>query len=448
VKQKSRPNIANLVKGKHRTGVHISKVGPADQSLFTSSDIATIFQEIHKLDSNAIIVPATNKPDLGVFVSTMLNPQNINYTTMLDSASTSWGPRDQYQQKAAFSFYIASNIITTLGVLREAPVMSQLLKRENIFMLNHTLHETKSKEICYFLGESPRHTYREAIASDVLAHLHQYLPKGTSVPIQIKSTTAYCKDTKCQAIKLFVGYKDYDAVHKILVEHPLPDYDPIMAEGKYSNPREYQDQLDAHSYITEHCRAVKLVNTTKESQDHLRRWGATNQVYNHHVFRFARTSHTPTTGTIYVKCLAIHKPKVQQELLTWIQQYAKDHPDLIQPTLPSPVGKDDRTTYGSTASTHQPKQSLPPSKFQRMLDDQSLATWKSNRPPSGPPPGPRPVPPLVSWDSTKSYADAVSQQTAATAFQSTTSSPATSVKTIRELELEEENSELKEQSEG
>jgi hypothetical protein len=140
-----------------------------------------------------------------------------------------WGKPDQNKTKLSFSFYLASDVIQShLGKLRQNPTFAHYLHVSGLNMASHALLETNSKQIGFFLGKSPAHTWREDISSRMNIHLAANMPKKPipngikvsaglptterCVPIQVKNGRIIQDGEEAWAVAAFVGIKDMKAV--------------------------------------------------------------------------------------------------------------------------------------------------------------------------------------------------------------------------------------------
>lgn len=413
-------------------GILIFRTGDADSSSFMADECKAIFDAVAAVDPTIIIMPHNSDKTKAQYAA---KHKIADVAKFSDMQCIPWGAPGENKFRGAFSFWFASNEVKPdLKHITGNTAFSELKAKLNFVMVPHMLHETASKCVGFFFGKDPTHTYKV----DLVRRYHRaWRSKHSSLSnppkCYIKRAQIKGKSQSSNAVAMYVGAKDLEKVAEVMGKQTNPMF--ILYSKRKEDPEAFDKTLALNNKLKDSCGAVKI-----EGASELFIQQVTKQVFEkfsnpQRVIDVSETAHTATTGTIYVQCLVNAKKEVERALSEMIAEYGLMTPDETPPKIVE-TNKEDRTTY--TRQTK--KTTASPTPFDYLMDidiekNPSLAN-KSNKPPARP--TFRMVPAMVS---TNSYANVLkglkSNQPA------DDMSAGSTIKTTREQQLMEENTELK-----
>ena len=140
-------------------GILLTRVGPRKKIKRKFINMGEVLTAFYTIDSQAFLLPHNRDPTCMVKIQNILKT-NQDYTTFMDITRTNWGKPSDNKTRIAFSFYVASEIITDgLEVLKKSPQFQTLLAKYKLTMLPHNLWQWDSKAVAFFSGQSPVHTW-------------------------------------------------------------------------------------------------------------------------------------------------------------------------------------------------------------------------------------------------------------------------------------------------
>ena len=150
------------------------------------------------------------------------------------------------------------------------------------------------------------------------------------------------------------------------------------------NPEMFDHQVQLHTFLCQDSSAVKLRHTSENFRTFLKTEIRRDEVVGTHIIDVAEGSSTAKEGTLYVQCLAEHKPKVTAYLKTYLTLYSTKYPDDREATIVYPRSQ---TSDNSASAT------------------QTINTWSRNQAyfykrlaaPQDPPLPPHSIPGAVSF---------------------------------------------------
>lgn len=448
---------------KNRFGIRFSKIQTGGDKGIHPDDFLALFQIISEIDKDAVVLPHNNDIKLGQRISKM-RTQGKDFKGMLDLQMTAWGNPKDNKTHLAFSFYIASDLMQPdLKTLQNNERYSQFMKEGDLRATPHCILETTSKAAGFFVGKDVKHTWRQDVLDRLDAHIREKLAdKRTlnnhtnksndaipeSIPIFVLPTTTKLGDQEAMTLTVYVGSKDLKFLEQLLQDKPFSELELVPHAWKRSNPKVYESRIQIHNAICDASTAVKVIGTTEDSRAHLRACVANlkeNPDEEEILFDMSTASHTTESGTIYFQCDTRHK----QEVIEWVElsiaEYHSEEPDAPQPWLAT------QSSSKGTAKSDTPKPattsiiSVTESKYQKYIDDATYATRTSKQSNNR-----RAIPRAINTN-IKSFAQALMKETTASPTASVKSNASTlsqtsggTTKTAREIELEEEVRELKE----
>ena len=152
----------------YRFGVICTRKGGAESSSFTAQEINATFKLTAEVAPTAFVLSHDNDSNRA-FPITKLKVSD--WTTFLDMQCMQWGKADDNQFKGMFSFWLATgDIKPNLEELGNNNKLSKFLKESNMTMTTHRLHESIGRNVGFFLGKDPAHTWRDDPAERIRAH--------------------------------------------------------------------------------------------------------------------------------------------------------------------------------------------------------------------------------------------------------------------------------------
>lgn len=429
-RKKTSKATPDLVKKKqYLFGVNIKRIRQGSSQI-SESDIRNLFQLISHLDPNAVIVGADKKMDTAQWAAVLGATTRMDYTTLLDLKTTNWGRAIDGLKRTTFSFWCASDIIPSVAKLRQADKIQAYLAAGKCTMSVTYLHESRAKVVAYLQGKSPIHTNRDIMTTRLANHIHQVSPDAHSIPIHV----AVFNELGVNILGILVGQSDYSAVDKILKDNPFPHIQLIHHSWKRSHRDLFQQRLKEHEILVANSRAYKVVSMDPTVMDSFAD-DIMNSTSSEAIIDVCQAAHSEDTGTIYVQYLLGH----EQTTMETIKYYMPENPEHTtfkdNPYVANTGGEDAQTVQSrTTAQTTGTK--LPVSKWSQIV--QGLTS---------------PSKPSVPRDiTTSSFSTNLMQSLrgstgtvdevddSSTVTQQTDN---TSKKSVREIELELENSNLK-----
>jgi hypothetical protein len=450
----NKSTIAAAVENKaYRTGLLFIGHQSSNEAGITEQDLSALFGGMADMDTEAVIIPHNNDPKHAKCITEMKAVKN--YSPMIDIHTTPWGSPSDNKSQLSFSFYIASNTMESLRTIKEHPFMVKFLKLSGFKLRAHQLHESKTKVLGYFMGKSVIHTNRDDVKERFTSHIncrldslrhspdHKTKCYPKTIPIQIINQYPKQDGVEAEALGLVCGANDHALLEKILTKDPFRPLDIIMHSWKKSNPDEYRTQLLTHNALCNACIGIRVMRVSETILDHLKDERESYDPSHEKVIDMYPGRNYATDGVVYFQCHSQNRDSVTE----WIKQTLQELHEL-QPNEPKPELTNLATPSiggGSTVKekrTVTPSVPIPQSKYQSLLDDTTVSTKHTKRTRQTH----RPIPQAINTN-VKSFAQALLADCDESAFRQTESgsvasaisSPGNStIKTVREKELEEE----------
>jgi hypothetical protein len=172
-------------------------------------------------------------------------------------------------------------------------------------MTTHTLHESRDVEITFFMGKSPKFTFRSELALRLQQHIQ--LASNTHIPVSVKNNYATCENVKSEVVTLFVGKKDATTVIDILQQRPFTECEMVMKSLRRGNPAEWKNKLDIHSALVDHSQAIKIYLAPETIKTKLNQLVQGHKPALEKVIDIARVGFAGAKEVLYVQCHGAHK---------------------------------------------------------------------------------------------------------------------------------------------
>ena len=240
-------------------------------------NMSDVLAALLSIDPQAFILPHNCDFNRMVKIQTMVKTGQ-DYTTFMDITRTNWGKPSNNKSRIAMSFYIASNIIQDgLDTVKKSHQFQEFLAKHKLTMNPHSLLQSDSKAIAFFLGKSPMHTWREDLCRWFQVYMDTYLQDQnavtnifgednevpSSIPFYFKVTMLHNKVVKTAAITLYVGRSHAGCMQTLLKKVPFLDVQLIPLSQRCIDPDIFTKQLILHRTLCEKSRAVKLRDTSE-----------------------------------------------------------------------------------------------------------------------------------------------------------------------------------------
>ena len=100
----------------------------------------------------------------------------------MDISLTHWGRPHELKAKLSMSFYLISDMLSPdLSDLKNNPPIQTFLTSHKLQMFPHTLKQSDSKPIAFFLGKAPTHTWRKDLQNRFQEYFDEYLNDNASI---------------------------------------------------------------------------------------------------------------------------------------------------------------------------------------------------------------------------------------------------------------------------
>jgi hypothetical protein len=373
---------------------------------------------------------------------------------------TDWGSPKDEKGKFSFSFYLASDIIQpNLKELKQNEDMMTYLKKGNLNLATHRLLETNTKQLGFFLGKDPEHTWYDDIQARFQHHIDKAHDPSTMTslrwnagtkdspqtsspihPCQVKRSPLRLNGEETSVVMVSVGANDSRIIEEFLEKNPFSDTELVRMSWKRTAKTSFATRFGHHQLLTNNSRAVKVTGTTPTFRATMRLQARTNPAISPLIIDIAENGRTPDTGVTYVQC---HE-KDKDAIALWTQTQITQNMALFHNNqLPS---IETSTSAGSMNGMTPDEETVPPSIFHHIQSDASYTTYKSKLPNSNR--AKKSVPVHIDTNR-RTFADAlrrnvksssnISTNTETSPLASPPNTPASSLggKTAREVELEE-----------
>jgi hypothetical protein len=465
------PDIATEVANKkYNFGLLFSKIGPTASTAVYSGDIESIIASVLNRDPEAYILPHNNSFVQAVGRKQFASMKGMDYTKFFDLRQIDWGSPVENKRKATFSFYVASeHLKEDLISLREDDTMKRALNDQNITMSRHKLLQSLDAPIGFLLGKTQQHTYRDEMEKRIQIHLQdsqakqqlkekgkpEFIPEGMElppfIPVSAKPRTLQAGETKAEVITIFVGEHDHTLVKDLLKKYPFTGVNIIPYEFKKTHKGQWENHLEIHNILVNTSAAVKIMDADEKFRKLLTRRVDSDPAAKTHIIDVARRMRTAKDNTLYAQTTADSKEWVQQWLTSKISSICAANNLENQPYI--------ETDYDSTRRSTEDQGTAPPTTvFHYLLQQPKHNSIKNTSQSATRGPSARKVPatiiigrrPEKSQEQTtaRSYSQIAQSQDAATKRSSKQStvgslgspdrSTTSTVKTQREIELEED----------
>ena len=440
-------NVSTVVQTKqNRFGVYVSKTGTSTDTSINPDDFQHLFKCIHAIDSQAYIIPCNNDDRYAVPVADLATGGNRDWNLLLDVQKIGWGKPSDGRFKVMFSFWLAANHISkNFSELKKDQDFSKFIAKMSYTVTTHHLHETQSKAVCFYMGKSGKHTYRDDLKQRTEAHLAKQLER--KIPVQIRVTTTRVGNTESETVTAFVGIKDHSVVNAALKQVPMDFPETVPVDIRRSNQKEFVKKLQQNNALQSNSGAIKLTKAF-DTVDLLP--SALDEHFPDEakkIIDISTTSHFDETGTAYVQCLVDSKKAIHQAVVSAISKIPRSF-YVIDPEVTPLTRQDDQTVYSKTTQATRATQKTerkeipaPPSRFDTLIDERTLASSTTIKTTSQ-----YRIPKAIDPQAL-SYASVLKQNSSnhSTGDQSATSQLTgnSTIQTQREKELQEENNQLK-----
>ncbi len=414
----------------HCLGVRITRKGATTTTGYNPNDISYLFECIAQIDPTAFILNHAAQSASATPVLLMKEKKPMDFYGFLNMRSTAWGCPSEGQEATFLSFYIASNVVTPrLDELHNDFKLKQFLQQGQCTMQATDLHESLTRTVCYFFGNDPSHAYRKGLANRLQEHLMKHSgPNPPRIPVQVMTMRVSANGITTNICGAMVGDKDSQQVTKILEKHPLPMIHLLLHTWKRKNPKQFATRLQEHDYLVSQTRGFRITGLAPEKVAAFR-----DEACMPGIIDIAETPSTPTSGTVYAQYLQAHRDEIKQKLDMILEKYGPQA-TLIAPEI--------REVPSGANTVDDIPEALPTTRHQDFLSVASIPTQPSQ--PSQRPPIRRPAVPQAINTKIKSFSEALRCGSPTSSLGNATPTTTNkSQKSTREIELEQENEQLK-----
>ena len=110
-----------------------------------------------------------------------------------------------------------------------------------------------------------------------------------------------------QAITIHDGTLHKEILETIVTKAPFPDVELVLLSMRRKNPTQFEKHISLHEYICNNSCAIKIMQTTEDSQEAIRIEMSYDATISNKVIGIAKSLKTQTKGTLYIQCLQKHK---------------------------------------------------------------------------------------------------------------------------------------------
>jgi hypothetical protein len=422
-----------LLSKKNRFGIHFSRTSNNNEAGFHPDDIKFILKRILAQDPSAIFLPYSNNDKRAQKLSKLVSSPATNYHNLMDTVCVPWGRPSDKKCKNEFSFYIATDTISSnLRQLKEDDDMISFLKTASIWMTPHTLHQTSSKQVGFFLGKTPKHTSIPELLSR-LRHAFGYTnqvkdAQAKDIPLQIKTLKIKVEDVTADALVLFAGTTNFSVIQSLVQRINFP-IEIVPMTWKRSQNKEFKERLQLHNGLCNNSTAIKIDGIAEDLlltlQGHLKIHTEKS------VLDIARSTRTPTL--VYIQCLQQNKDQIIAKCDAFFNDITKQYPATQIPLI---INRTTASDSNSAFTKQQTSTNCWESKYKDLMTEFSPTSLTSAKQSTM-------IPRHINTQC-KSYAEALRHKTIdqslssdqPSALSSPTASCIGTEKTQRELELE------------
>ena len=446
----------------HVVGIQITKTAVGN-SVLTLEQLQTFMEVIADFDPNAFVMDHTNNKAKGMPV-VKANAKIKDFMKFLGADKTNWGPPKDRKTKTSCLLCVASNVIKeNLKDFKQSFSTKHFMDSVNCQIQPSRLIESRSKLIGTFEGKDPNHTNRKQLAERMEFHLTEFNKDKKKIRVNVVP----CTERGIRALAFTVGMTQAKMAEAVLEEKEFEDVQITLHSWKRTNESEHNERLQFHRAVCDNSTALKITKLDAEAAKKIRNDLNDSEAGKAVVDVFPAT-HNDTTGAVHVQCLRDHKEAVVQEVKE-ILEHAGKH---INPLCSTFQGEDPelmeggesvtptRETDPTRKRTPTQRKQVPASNFADLLVPKEIViqepqTKKDKRPDS-------PIPKTawgkehrnaVGWNYNPNLlrggGDSDPDDNSKKTLQASNSrsgkrSMDSSIKSMRELELEAENARLKE----
>ena len=410
-------------------GIKISRDGKKGETAWSNRDIYNLMQLITAVDNGVHFMNFKANHESSVSAGHLAKMKQLDWKSRLDIQTEPWGHPSANKERTHICFYIVTDKISpNLRELREDRSIKEFLHLGGCVMSQTRLRESRSRMVKYILDKNPNHTHRDAFASRIEDHLQYYTKKNARIPVNVVNVPVAGGE---RVLGMSVGGRDEQTVVKILKDHPFPHLEMIDTRLRRSNSEQFEHRIQQHAMVVSQTKAFKVTNVPYEFIPDFRDMMFTTSS-GPVLVDVSEANHSRTTGVVYVQYLQNHQATVLQDIETSLQYESFKGAELHDPDK----------SVAMTANTKESVVQNIPSRF---------ANYVNTTTPKAPPAKanvPAPIPKTIRTKP-KSFSEALMKslndaQSASSASQGSNTSTLGTVKTAREIELEEENQSLKE----
>jgi hypothetical protein len=180
--------------------------------------------------------------------------------------------------------------------------------------------------------------------------------------VAFKHRTVKVDDVQANVITLFVGNQDATLVESCLTRNPFPGIDLIMYSLKRKGKNSYKSQLQLHNVLVNDSKAIKLCNIDESTEVKLRKACDEDSEARRTIIDFAKYKSSGADRVLYVQCQASSK--------TWVTEWLTIQLQSIQTTSPVKPSIDANSTYSSPLQNRQRQNQISyQSRFNHILKD-------------------------------------------------------------------------------
>jgi hypothetical protein len=325
--------------------------------------------------------------------------------------------------------------------------------------LLHSLDAT----VGFLLGKTQQHTFRDEMEERVKVHLQRSQAKERgqasssddldlppAIPIAVKPRGIKHQQTTAEVITVFCAAKDKSTVKALLEKYPFPLVDIVMFEGKKGNKDQWDQHLQVHNILVNSSAAIKIMNANDKFKHLLMEAAIKDSSAKSLIIDIARRRTTAKNDILYVQTRDSTKKEAGDWVKRTMDKICASNKFAKQPFIPA-EGEEEQSDTEASKSTKQ-------TRFHHLLGQQQndkirqvsnqMASFrttgsrsKSQRVPNTIIIGQRP--PAAGQEIPRSYAAvAIAQDRLSSSHDASVGSQegstTSTVKTLREIQLEEE----------
>jgi hypothetical protein len=220
-----------------RVGIRFLRIGTQDRSSFQGEEIKGLIGLIAEVDPSAKLLAHNITKTGGGLITKFKAMNSDNYANFFDIRGETWGHAREEKRRTCMSFYLETSVVSkSLRELFSYDPLKNALKTRNIRMTTHCLHESLDAEVGFFMGKSPKYTWRDDLATRIQDHLKISIEGNPMIPVSVRNHVVKDGDDEIDVVSLFVGSRDYSTVTSTLKRNLFQGCEIVLKSLKRGNP--------------------------------------------------------------------------------------------------------------------------------------------------------------------------------------------------------------------